>query len=184
MRAFISMDMDAGERVGRFGQELGETDAALKVVDPGIMHVTLKFLGDIDGSLVPEIRGCMERSVTQVPQFRARLEGVGAFPKMSKMKVIWIGVEEGGNMTVLAQRLEEELSSLGFREERRPFHPHLTVARVKGSRGMGKVKEVMSRWDGVEFGEQTMDSIRLKRSELGPRGPTYYTVEEVPLPGE
>jgi len=180
-RAFISVDLDVGEGIRQLCGELRDTGAALKVVDPEIVHLTLKFLGDMDEKLVPGIREAMIASVEGVPPFQVRFQSVGAFPARSRPRVVWVGVKNVDPLISIAERLDERLSSLGFEREKRLFSPHLTVARAKGSRGMNRIQAVMDEWRDREIGVETVDSIRLKKSVLDPRGPTYSTVEEICL---
>lgn len=180
-RAFISVDFKASDTMLEFCDELRRTDAALKVVRPELLHLTLKFLGDIQESAVPWVVEVIGSSVSGVEPMEAIFRGVGAFPGLSNIGVVWIGLEGADGLRVIAERLEKDLSQLGFRREKRGFRPHLTVARSKGSRGMSRVREVIERWEGTSFGSQAVEEIRLKKSILGPTGPSYHTVERVPL---
>jgi 2'-5' RNA ligase len=178
-RSFISVDIDAGPELVNVCKDLKDTRSRLKVVDPRILHITLKFLGDIEERLVPEIVSVMRDSVEGIDPFHFDLRGVGAFPNSKKIRVVWVGIPDPGPMPVLVERLEEGLSGLGFEKERREFRPHLTVARAKDPRGMEEVREIMNGLKDHHFGTQDVSSIRLKKSILGPKGPTYSTVEEV-----
>ncbi len=182
-RAFISVDLNAGQALREVCGELRGTKASLKVVDPAIMHITLKFLGDIDERNVPGIVEVMRSSADGVEPFEFKLNGMGAFPNRNRIKVVWIGIPNPGPMIILADRIDEGLASLGFERERREFKPHLTVARARTPKGMDSVQEIMRRLGNQDFGSQSIDSIRLKRSVLGPKGPTYHIVEEIPLTG-
>lgn len=181
IRAFISIDVDTSESIKEFCNALKRCDAALKVVDPENIHITLKFLGNIEEKLVPKIKDIMKESVEGINPYIATLRGVGAFPSTSKIRVIWIGLSNSEMLVNIADRLEEKLERLGFERETRPFSPHITVARTKKSVKMNAVRELMEEWIDVEFSTQLIDRIRLKRSVLTPKGPVYSTVEEVPF---
>ena len=180
-RSFISVDIDAGQSLRELCSELRQSGAALKVVNPDIMHITLKFLGDVEESAVDDIAGVIKESARDVSRFEIKLHDIGAFPSKNRIRVVWVGIPNPGHLELVAERIEEGLSPLGFERENRKFKPHLTVARAKSPRGMDKVQEIMKRWQNTDFGDQTVDRIRLKKSVLGPSGPTYYTVEEVEL---
>jgi len=182
-RAFISVDLNVGQALRDVCDELRGTKASLKVVNPSIMHITLKFLGDIDEAKVPDIARIIRSSAEGVEPFQFKLNGMGAFPNRNRIKVVWVGIPNPGAMVILADRLDEGLASLGFERERREFKPHLTVARARGPKGMDDVQDIMRRRGNQDFGSQSVDSIRLKKSVLGPKGPTYHTVEEIPLEG-
>ncbi|MGD0056430.1 MAG: RNA 2',3'-cyclic phosphodiesterase [Methanomassiliicoccales archaeon] len=182
-RAFISMDVAVHPKIVEFSKELRRRGSMLKVVDPNIIHLTFKFLGETDEVLIPRIREAMERSVEGVAPMSVRFKGVGAFPSISRIKVVWIGVEGGENMSLIARRLDDELSFHGFKREERPFAPHITLARMREGGSAGFVRELLDASMNEEFGVQLMDALSLKKSVLSPKGPTYSTVEEVRLKG-
>ncbi|RLG42822.1 MAG: RNA 2',3'-cyclic phosphodiesterase, partial [Thermoproteota archaeon] len=116
---------------------------------------------------------------------RARLFGVGAFPSMSRPRVIWVGVEEGREELVRLMRwVDSRLRRLGFPREDREPHPHLTIARVKWLRDRESLKRVLSSLLSTDFGEIEVREIRLKKSTLTPKGPIYETLASIPLRAE
>ena len=180
-RAFISCDIGERTELVQILDELRSTGASLKLVRSELMHVTLKFLGDIPDDKVPGIEMAMREAVNGVAPVIIHLKGMGAFPSASKIRVVWVGMEGAEPLVEIARRLDEELEQLGFQPERRPFSPHLTVARAKGNRGMDQVKEVLDEHSKSDMGSLELGSIRLKKSVLGPKGPSYSTVLEVQL---
>lgn len=180
-RSFISVDIEAGQSLRELCKELKDCGAALKVVNPDIIHITLKFLGDVEESAVDDICGVIKESANDVSRFEMKLQDIGAFPSKNRIRVVWVGIPNPGPLKLIAERIDMGLSSLGFEMEKREFKPHLTVARARSPNGMNRVQEIMERWKNTDFGNQMVDRIRLKKSVLGPRGPTYYTIEEVEL---
>jgi len=178
------VDLSRHEKLEEFSRLLKETGGQLKLVDLGMLHLTLKFLGNTEEALVPRIVGIMRESVTNIEPFTIHLHGTGAFPNMNYMNVIWVGVVNSEKLAAMAEFLNEELASLGFEKERRKFSAHLTLARVKGSRNKDKVQNLLKAWEGETFGEERIENIRLKKSVLSPEGPQYSTVEEVKFPGK
>jgi 2'-5' RNA ligase len=178
IRAFISIDVEASEKMRGFHSDLKGANAQVKLVNLDIMHLTLKFLGDTSESLLPEIIDLMDTSVDGMEPFTIELRGTGAFPNLNRMKVVWIGVKRIGEMKSIADYLDGELANLGFKKERRKFSPHLTIGRVKGGRNKHKLAEVISNWEDEDFGAMDVDSIRLKKSVLSPQGPSYSTLHE------
>jgi 2'-5' RNA ligase len=96
------------------------------------LHLTLKFLGEVPKSSVKDFSNAVSRAVAAVTPFSIRLEQTGAFPKHGQPRVLWIGINDPtGRLGELHARLEEESAHVGFAKEARPFHPHLTVARLR-----------------------------------------------------
>jgi len=151
------------------------------VVNVEQLHVTLKFLGPTDESLVPNIVEAMRSATKGVKPFEMSLAGSGVFPSRSNARVVWAGLEGADPLGAMAARLEDSLAVLGFHKEDRPFRPHLTMARVKDPRASLAAAEVAEEFAKVDFGSETVQSILLKKSVLSPIGPTYSTVVEVRL---
>jgi len=182
-RAFMSMDIGRLEALVRLIQELDSTKAQIKTVNPDLIHMTLKFLGEVEEAMIPGIVACMKESARGHAPFKVKLRQVGAFPSTSNVRVVWVGMDGSEPMKDMAMRLEAGLASLGFPKEERAFSPHVTLGRMKGPQGMARVKEVIIANQSKEFGELAFSSIRLKKSVLSPKGPSYSVVEEVELMG-
>lgn len=179
MRAFISVDIGALPGIVTILDDLKNTDADLRLVKPEKVHLTLKFLGEIDENRIDEIVVAMEDSVKDVSPFRIKLRGVGVFPSMNYMRVVWVGVENAEKLGVIAERLENELSNVGFKREKRKFSPHVTVGRVKSQKNKGVLQNFLNENKEKDFGELNVKSIRLKKSVLTSKGPEYSTVKEM-----
>jgi len=178
-RAFIAADVEATPRLMDLKRSLGESGAQLKFVDLENIHLTLKFLGDTDESLVEKIVEIMKASVEGVEPFTMELKGTGVFPNPNYMKVLWVGLENAGPLVTMAKKIDNEVTKLGFKREKKTIHPHITVARVKGPRKKNQVQQILRDFQNENFGSQYVDAIRLKRSVLSREGPTYTTIEEV-----
>jgi len=180
-RAFISADIHPNERLLGVFRELAQSRADLKIVKPGLLHVTLKFLGDTEESLADEISARIRESTEGVNRFKIRLQGMGAFPSMSNIRVVWVGIDDGKLLGDIAQRLDSKLSDLGFERDKKGFVPHITLARTRTPRNIANVQEILRTNAASDYGEYPVDSILLKKSVLGPHGPTYSVVREQPL---
>lgn len=180
-RAFVAVDVGPLDGLVRLHRELQGADAALKVVDPANFHLTLKFLGDIDDAQAAEVASAMEAACDGVAPFTLRFHGVGAFPDHDFIKVVWAGVEDADALGPVADRLHDDLAHI--RDEKRAFSPHLTLARMRGAKGKEWVQDFLERHADDAIDTLEVDAVRLKRSDLSPEGPTYTTVEEVPLAG-
>jgi 2'-5' RNA ligase len=177
-RGFISVDIDNNDRMESLQASLRKTGANLKLVNLTNIHLTLKFLGNTDEALVPRIKNIMEEGVAGMAPFELELKGVGAFPNMNRMQVLWVGTRNAEGLGNLASYLEDELHQLGFKKEKRRFSPHLTLARVRSGRNLDAVRGVLGEYTAELFGAQKIDRIRLKKSDLRPSGPIYTVVEE------
>ena len=181
-RAFISAEFGHFPRVEAFSEALRASEGQLKPVDLALIHTTLKFLGDTDEALVPEIVRVMERSVQGIPPVAVALRGTGVFPSARRISVVWVGLEGAEPLGRIASFLDREMGALGFPRETRRWEPHVTVALVKGPRNLDRVRAAVDGFADEAFGEAVVDRIRLKRSVLRPEGPEHTTVAEVPLP--
>jgi 2'-5' RNA ligase len=123
----------------------------------------------------------MKAAVQGIAPFDLMFKGVGAFPKQDQPRVIWIGIEAPGSLATIAARLEEGCADLGFKKEDRPFSPHLTLSRVKFIHHWRGLPDFFKAFHDKDFGKVRVERIRLKKSVLGLKGPTYTTVGEVLL---
>jgi len=181
LRTFIAVDIGALEELVKLEDELEAIGANLKMVEPKNIHLTLKFLGDTADDQVEEIVKIIEDCVKDLKPFNLELEGTGAFPNLNYIKVIWVGVNDHGILGPVTRNLNSELTSLGFKSENRGFSPHITLARVKSPKNKKQLKELILKHKDKTFQKLQIDKIRLKKSILDSKGPTYYTLGEINL---
>lgn len=179
-RAFLAVDLDGGLRADKVLTELRTSGADLRLVDARNLHITIKFLGDTEESRIPDVRGAMEESVRSIAPFELIFRGLGVFPNRNRIRVVWIGLEGAEPLSLIARRLDESLSRIGFGKEG-DFSPHLTVARVKSPRNRDRLAGILDERADEDLGKMTVGRIALKKSVLSSAGPTYTTVEEVML---
>ena len=136
VRAFISVDIPAKARsaLAEVASQLRQSGAwGVRWVRPEAIHLTLKFLGEIDTAQVDPIQESLGRAAAEVPPFALSLAGTGCFPNPASLRVIWVGLE--GELDVLRrlqERVDEEVhSALGLPRESRRFTPHLILGRVR-----------------------------------------------------
>ncbi|MBN1677320.1 MAG: RNA 2',3'-cyclic phosphodiesterase [Candidatus Thermoplasmatota archaeon] len=177
-RAFIAVDIEPSEDLKAVVRELAQSRADLKIVKPQQLHVTLKFLGDTDDSLVEEIRSRMRSSAAGIQPFTMRLVGMGAFPSLSNIRVVWVGIEDGKLLKTVADELDKSLRTLGFERDRKGFVPHLTLARTRSPRNLANVQEIIRGNAATDYGEYPVERVLLKKSVLSPQGPAYSIVCE------
>ncbi|HYM39794.1 MAG TPA: RNA 2',3'-cyclic phosphodiesterase [Thermoplasmata archaeon] len=180
-RAFISADLPPLPSIASFLEELRGASRDLKLVSADHLHLTLKFLGDTEDGLVPEIVSAMREASEGIPPLTVTVRGTGAFPNLSRPRVVWIGLEGAESLARIARALEENLRALGFVPESRAWSPHVTLARVRIPRGLDRVRDLLERRQDETFAQVRIEDIRLKKSVLQPQGPEYTTVESVRL---
>ncbi|MFC7076658.1 RNA 2',3'-cyclic phosphodiesterase [Haloarcula halophila] len=184
-RLFVSVDLDGLDDAVGAVQERFEGAGGLRFTDPEQAHVTLKFLGDTDPDRIDEIVQELESAVEDagVSPFEARFGGLGVFPSMEYISVVWVGVREGygaAELTTLHETIEDRTVAMGFDPEDHDFTPHVTLARMDHAGGKDRVQEVVRSAD-PEVGTLDVDEIRLTESVLGSDGPAYRTIESVSL---
>ncbi len=182
-RAFISADLPPLPRLESLARDLRELRADLKVVSVEHLHLTLKFLGDTEEGLVSEIASAMREASSGIAPFTIRVRGTGAFPNFSRPNVLWVGIEDAEPLARIAKSLDGHLTALGYEPETRPWSAHVTLARVRGRRGLDQARMLLEGRSTEEFAEVRIEEIRLKQSVLRPGGPEYTTVEAVRLEG-
>ena len=174
IRAFtaIHLTLEVRDYLGQLVAELAEQVPyrTVRWVKPDRMHLTLRFIGETEKNLIPQIGHALDEIAGRQPQFSLFLDGFGCFPNCQRPRVLWAGV--GGDVDA-ASRLKEEIDAalvpLGWELENRPFRPHLTVGRVKDSRQLAS-----QRWpETLQSLAIPVDSIHLIESELTPSGPIY-----------
>jgi len=171
MRSFIAIEIPFTHKI----QELQESiEGRVKLVERENMHITLKFLGEIDVNLVEKIKEIVENC--KVEKFTIRLRGIGFFPNERYIRVIWIGVEDYEPIVKMAKCIDLHLSKLGFSKEK-SYVPHLTVGRAKGRITIKNV----DRFVNMEFGDVEIKEIKIKKSTLTPKGPIYEDVATIQL---
>ena len=171
MRCFIAIDAPFTHEIGELQQSI---EGKVKLVERENMHLTLKFLGEIDENLIFKIREIIEGC--KIEPFSLTLKYVGFFPSERYIRVIWIGVEPQEPIVKISKCIDEKLSQLGFGTEK-SYVPHLTIARAKGKI---KIKN-LERFKNREFGKIEVKVIKIKKSILTSHGPIYETLTTVHL---
>lgn len=186
MRLFVSIDLpdDFASEVAAVQDGLDGLDG-LRLTAPRQSHVTVKFLGDVPEDRLPELEAALESAVEDsgVDPFEAEYGGLGVFPSLDYISVVWIGVRDGGpEMTRLHEAIERETVALGFDPEDHDFTPHVTIARMDHAAEKGPVRRFVRERDPT-VGRTEVTEVSLTRSDSGPDGPVYSTVATFELPG-
>jgi len=138
------------------------------------LHLTVKFLGEIDETGLPAVENAVRTIAADTSVFPLSITGTGTFPPGSrKPRVIWIGIKDETVLPDLHGRLENSLAALGHPREDRPFHPHMTIGRVKTSGLPQALLDRLAEYASASFGDMEVREIVVYRSVLHPRGPEY-----------
>lgn len=181
MRIFIGTPCPSTNPLKSLLRDLEKSDAELKVVDAANLHITFKFLGEVDENRVPRLLE-MLRSTAFPPPFEVPIEDVGAFPNWNKLNVLWAGLTDpDGLLEQTARTIEEATSEMGWPREDRPFHAHITLARRRGKKGKSDAKQVLDAARGKRFGDLSVDQIVVFQSTLTPQGPVYEAAGRIDL---
>lgn len=182
LRTFIAVDLPGRVKDGlRDVQDrLRPKCSGARWVKPGNIHLTLKFLGNTRQEKISPVCDALGRAASRHAPFTVSIRGVGAFPNPGRPRVLWVGVGEGGEaLRALAGTVEESLEKLGFPRERRPFSPHLTIARFKGPADLGG--DVLE--DAGDCGAFEAEEITFFQSILRPEGAEYIPLQRFELGG-
>ncbi|HWM51700.1 MAG TPA: RNA 2',3'-cyclic phosphodiesterase [Thermoplasmata archaeon] len=178
-RGFIAVDIPPSPSLESLAEQLRTASASLKVVSTDQLHLTVKFLGDTEEGLVPEIVTAIQEACADIRPFRITVQRTGAFPSLSRMNVVWVGVDGADPIARIAADLDVSFESLGFEVERRPWKAHVTLARVKGHHDLDRVRSILETRRDEIFGSHRVDRIHLKKSVLTPGGAQYSVVATV-----
>jgi 2'-5' RNA ligase len=188
IRSFIAIELpeEAKKGLARLRKELERDEHRfVKWVDPGGIHLTLKFLGNIPSKQVAEITEAIEEAAKGISPFNLEISGLGAFPSLRQARVFWVGVGgEMGQLSGLQQNIDSALAALGFAKEERPFVPHLTLARIREGASPPERRSFGELVGSTVFEDKypvEVEAVRLMRSQLTPAGAIYTCLSEVGL---
>jgi len=179
MRVFIAIDIDEQIRkaLSRLQNEMrSKVDIKkgdVKWVNPDVMHLTLKFLGEIKDVQAVDVRNITKDVAGRHKSFELEVETVGYFGGRSA-RVLWVGTGQNcENLLQLQSDLEHELASAGWPGETRKFSGHLTLCRVRNSKAGVKLAQMTEGYKDFKLGTVSADSVSVYQSQLTPKGPVY-----------
>lgn len=186
VRTFIAVDLAPAIqlRAVEIAQEMAPLDPNVRWADPDQMHLTLKFLGDVDEVEISEVCAAAAKVADQFTPFSLVCAGVGAFPTVERVRTIWLGVVQGeAELVALNESLDETLAPLRFPRETRRFHPHVTLGRVKGQgRPSRAIREEILRRQDTPGEMMEVDGFSVYSSRLGRFGPSYELLTTLDFP--
>ena len=182
IRSFIAIDipMEIKAELTKLQNSLKRLGVAISWTRPEGVHLTLKFLGDVEPHVIPDIVNALIAAVDNTKSFNIIVEGVGCFPNPRRPRVLWVGLNGGESLSQLQNVVEVATEPLGFPREHREFHPHLTLGRVKNPHGIERVVCELEHL-GFPRHEFTASEVRLMKSDLKPTGAVYTVLHSFPL---
>ncbi len=184
IRTFVAVNLAPGlkETLAQVQERLKAARADVTWVRPENLHLTLKFLGQVEETRLAAVAEAVATAARGYGSFRLVLGGLGAFPQPRVARVVWIGVSEGAQaLAALQARVEGGLESLGFPREERPFTAHLTLGRVRGPRHREQLAVALTSVPAEPLDEMVLHRIELMKSDLGPEGARYSVLQSFPL---
>ncbi|MBN2245646.1 MAG: RNA 2',3'-cyclic phosphodiesterase [Candidatus Aminicenantes bacterium] len=181
MRTFIAIDLDENikKELAAFINEMCNLPASIRWTHSKGMHLTLKFLGEIKEDQIPAIMKLLENTTAFFKSFTLEFKGTGWFPPGSRFpRVIWAGCQENEIILSLQQTIEDDLEKLHFQRDKKTYHPHLTLGRVRSNKNIHKVVDELIRQSDKNFGSMTVNKVTFFQSKLKPTGAEYLVLSE------
>jgi 2'-5' RNA ligase len=155
----------------------------IKWVDPGNIHVTLKFFGETPEEKIPAISAMLDNIAGRYKPFTIRLQKVGIFGSAYQPRVIWFGIENGASLVGMANDTIRKAEETGFESDRQNFVPHLTIGRIKNIRDKKNFQAVVDKYRDSFIQDQPVGEMILFESILRPQGPLYVPLVTCSLRG-
>jgi 2'-5' RNA ligase len=178
----VSLPDDIKARIGEVIKQLSTSGADVKWVSPENLHITMKFFGDTDPSLVSDIKASCQAACSVIKPFRIDIGGIGSFSRRGIPSVVWVGITEGAaQLALIASRIDEVAAIFGFEKEKRPFSAHITLGRLRSDGKACKLQEVIDACKEKQIGSIDVSAVALMRSDLRPSGPIYTRIDTIYL---
>ncbi len=181
IRTFIALELPESlkEKLTHVQNTFGQRIHGVKWVNPGNIHLTLKFLGPTSEDMLADVAGTLEQAAQGFQPFVIMVQGLGAFPNPHSPKVIWAGVRVDKQLFSFQKKLEDALASIGFAREKRSFSPHLTIGRVKDPRARKEVRSLLLDCGDKDLGSYEAGRVVFFKSDLNPTGPIYSVLKDI-----
>jgi RNA 2',3'-cyclic 3'-phosphodiesterase len=182
MRVFVALEIPSAVRENLVAllKSLRAVSPQTRWVHPENLHVTLKFIGEAPETKLAAIRSALAGVRAEQP-VTLDFRGLGFFPNEKYPRVFWAGIQASPNLNILAADIDKAMEKLGIPVDKRPFSPHLTLARFESPRLPEKLRAAIQENAARDFGSQRTNQFHLIESKLNPTGAEYTTVESFPF---
>lgn len=184
MRTFVAIDLehDIKEKLSTFIQNLEKHNPKIRWVKNQGMHLTLKFIGEVDENRASEVRSVLMGLSLRHKPFPLKLVGTGSFPPKSRHpRILWVGIEKSLALISMQKDIEAMLEELSISREKRAFFPHMTLGRVKSNHNIEPVLEELAENRETIFGRMKVKEITYYKSTLKPTGAEYSSLAKIQL---
>ena len=177
IRAFLALELpeNAIKFLDEIAAVLKQSRADVRWTRSGSIHVTLKFLGNIEVSRISDVERAIDPVLRSQTPFVTAISGLGVFPNLMRPRVIWVGLDDNsGHLGRMAGLIDRALDNIGFEPESRPYNPHLTLGRTKSDKGKDTLVDLIRNLEckGPSF---ELDRATLFQSILGQNGPQVHS---------
>lgn len=182
IRSFLSISASPQlrNRAASLIEDLQSIPSGVKWEHPEKLHLTLKFFGSVEESLLKDFGETLKPRVSGLESFTLTYSGLGAFPSLDHPRIFWIGAEPSDDLLRLVSVIEEVSTSFGLPSEERRFHAHITIGRVKGTRNLNRLT-AMVKSVTLQPTVARCSEICIMKSVLHPTGSQYAVVQSIPL---
>ncbi len=184
IRTFIAIELPDNiiDAIGNMQKKIGRYGLKMRWIRPENIHITLKFLGDIDPEMIQSIESCLKKTGKENNPIQLLSRGIGVFPGLKRPRVLWAGIDGDTDiLKKLQQSLDDLLSTIGIAKEKRPFKGHLTIGRFKGQADSKKLISVIKTFSTFETDPFFAEALTLYQSNLKPSGAVYSKLAVIPL---
>jgi RNA 2',3'-cyclic 3'-phosphodiesterase len=184
VRSFAAIELEPHvlDAVGGIQRRLADKIDGVRWSTPAQLHITLKFLGEVESRDLPDICTRMDRAVEEIDGFAARFSHLGAFPSLQSPRILWLGLDSGvDQLRQLHNRLDQAFAELGVRQEGRGFQPHVTLGRCTRQADKDQIAGVFQNFDLPSTIQFEISRVHLLASLRESGRVVYQTVHQIPL---
>lgn len=189
IRTFVAIDLPphvtaaAAGLMSRLRSDMAPDAPDIQWVQPELLHITVKFLGDVDEVELAQVCRGVTSACQDCPPIELDCRELGVFPRPDRPRTIWLGLSGDGCelLKQLQARVETQIVGLGFLQEKRRYEPHVTLGRVRGSTGWTGLAETLARQAQFSAGRIIVDELTIYASRLSRGGPTYMPLARISL---
>jgi 2'-5' RNA ligase len=179
-RVFIAIKVYPDPGFKSFFREIRSNfgDEKIRWVNPQNFHLTLRFLGDTEVDILPNISRKLEDVARETNSFRITIRSIGVFRSISWPRVLWAGLEENRSLNELKERVDRKLELFGYPGQEKAFSPHLTIGRMKRLNDINNLRKIIGNYEGQTLHIQDVESMVFFESRLSEKGPEYFPINE------